>query len=352
MRSFHCACGNRVYFENDRCLRCGSALAFDTERLQLRTVSADDRLCANHASLGTCNWLAKEPNVFCTACALNEIVPDLSEARRVSLYYQVEKAKRRLLYSLFSLGLPVEGRAERDQGLSFYILADARLDGVELDASADDAVITGHLEGRITINLLEADPHLRERMRMAMNESYRTLLGHFRHESGHYYWQRLVANGPSRNGWRELFGDERRPYRQSLDAYYRDGPPADWPSEYIGAYASCHPLEDFAECWAHYLHMADTLETAADAELNIGHRPIGRLNGARLPADFDDAAANWLKLAATMNDLNRSMGLDDAYPFSLPPRVVDKLRFIHELILDSAAIRQGPGPTGERRNTP
>ena len=175
-----------------------------------------------------------------------------------------------------------------------------------------------------------ADPHLRERARMALNEPYRTLLGHFRHEAGHYYWNRLVT-GERRPAFRAVFGDERAPYQESLDAYYRLGPPADWQRRYVGAYASCHPLEDFAECWAHYLHMADALQTAAHAGvLAAGRRPVDLLDDGR-PC-FEQAVADWRCLATSMNEMNRSLGLPDAYPFALPAPVVDKLRYVHELV--------------------
>ena len=337
MRSFRCSCGNAVYFENDRCLDCKRTLAFDRTQLALRPMVAGDRRCANTAA---CNWLVDAADAaYCAACALNEVVPDLADPHRAALYYEVEKAKRRLLFTLFSLGLPVEGRARRPDGLAFRILADARLDNAEADASAEDAVMTGHLDGRITINLMEADPHLRERMRMAMNESYRTLLGHFRHESGHYYWQRLVACGDRRAAFRSRFGDERAPYRQSLDAYYGNGPPAGWQDHYVDAYAAAHPLEDFAVSWAHYLHMIDTLETAAHAGCAIRGREIVDPLADSTVAGFDGLVADWVELASTMNDLNRSMGLADAYPFSLPAPVVAKLRFIHALVDDA---RQAP----------
>ena len=304
---------------------------FDPATLTLRVVAAADERCAHHAYPGTCNWLAAAGrDGFCTACALNDVIPDLSESRRVLLYHEVEKAKRRLLFTLMSLGLPVEGRAERTDGLAFRILADARLDEAHPTLDGHDEVTTGHAQGEITINLLEADPVLREQMRLAMNESYRTLLGHFRHESGHYYWQRLVAHGDALDGFRDRFGDERRPYQDSLDAYYRDGPPPGWQDVYVVAYASSHPLEDFAECWGHYLHMIDTLQTAADDGLAMHDVRFTDPTGAGSP--FDEMIDQWRALAPAMNDLNRSMGLDDAYPFSLTGAVVEKLRFVHELV--------------------
>ena len=331
MRSFSCTCGNRIYFENDRCVACSRELAFDVEHLTLRPVRPGDKHCANRAALRTCNWLVSSPDdAFCRACALNEIVPDLSDRRRINLYYEVEKAKRRLLFTLLSLGLPVEGRDERKDGLAFHILADARLDGVDLDQAADEAVVTGHLEGLITINLLEADPHLRERMRMAMNESYRTLLGHFRHESGHYYWQRLVRDDPT--GFREVFGDERKPYQDALAAYYRNGPPTNWQEGFINAYATSHPLEDFAECWGHYLHMVDTLQTAAEGGVSIEGRQIN--NPFADGAMFDPMLEDWRAVTGAVNDLNRSLGLDDAYPFGVSEGTTAKLRYVRGILFD------------------
>ena len=334
MRSFRCACGNRVYFENDRCLACDRALAFDPATLQLRVVGAGDRLCAHHADPGTCNWLvSRDDTSFCLACALNAIIPDLSDARRVRLYFDVEQAKRRLLFTLLSLGLPVEGRAERPDGLAFRILADARLDETDATLAWQDEVTTGHAQGEITINLLEADPRLREGMRLAMNEAYRTLLGHFRHESGHYYWQRLASHGDWLGRFRRCFGDERLHYQDSLDAYYRDGPAPGWHGRYIVAYASSHPLEDFAECWSHYLHIVDTLQAAADNRLGVGNLRMDDPLSHALP--FDRVVDQWRKLAPAMNDLNRSLGLGDAYPFQLTAPVVEKLRFVHELVAET-----------------
>ena len=353
MRSFRCGCGSRVYFDNDRCLRCGAALAFDPRRLVMRRLrrgasQADGRACANRSAQGTCNWLATAPDAaYCIACRLTEVVPDLGAPRRLDLYHAVERAKRRLIYSLLALGLPVEGRAEHPRGLAFHILADARLDGREVAPPAADAVTTGHLEGRITINLLEADPELRERMRVAMDEPYRTVLGHFRHESGHYYWQRLVA-GELLGAFRRTFGDERQPYAEGLARHYRDGPPADWPARHVCAYAACHPLEDFAECWAHYLHMVDALETAAAAGMAV-RRCRFRDPAAGPDAHcegfdgFDEMVAEWRLLATTINDLNRSLGLADAYPFALPPPVVEKLRFVHGLVASSAPSQTPAG---------
>lgn len=335
MRAFHCRCDSSLYFDNDRCLSCGAAVAFDPAQLAMRPLADDDQPCANRRAYGTCNWLATTPGAtLCDACRLTEVVPDLSAPRRLALYYTVEKAKRRLLYSLLAFRLPLTARTDSPCGLAFHILADARVEAQDADALPADAVITGHLDGCITINLLEADPALREQMRTALNEPYRTVLGHFRHESGHYYWQRLVT-GAARTAFREIFGDERQPYAECLAGHYRDGPPPTWPEQYVCAYAACHPLEDFAECWAHYLHIVDTLETAAAAGIGVCDRPL-RNPFATPPDAFDDTLADWQRLATPLNDLNRSLGLDDAYPFALPPPVVAKLKFVHNLIANAA----------------
>jgi len=336
VRTFTCTCGNRIHFENDTCLQCGRRLGFDPTQMTLRPIASTDRLCRNYEQWRVCNWLVSGEGHLCDACALTEVVPDPTDARRLKLWYEVEKAKRRLLYSLKSLHLPVEGKAERSDGLSFRILADARLDTSQATAPVDDAVMTGHDQGIITINLMEAAPELREQMREAMDEPYRTVLGHFRHESGHYYWRRLVEGSPAHARFRDRFGDERESYAAALDSHYAQGPPRDWQSHHVTPYATSHPLEDFAETWAHYLHMTDTLESAHDAGLSTD----GRTFASPLPAaqaPFDRTADDWRDLTCVMNSLNRSLGLPDPYPFSLTETTADKLRFVHDLVVASAA---------------
>jgi hypothetical protein len=304
--------------------------------------------CQNGREFETCNWMVPDGHEYqrCKSCRLNQVIPDLTQPRHAQLWYEVEKAKRRLLYTLFALELPLRGHHRESGGLAFKFLADDRLRHREDYGWTDQRVSTGHHNGVITINLMEADPTLREAMRESMNEAYRTLLGHFRHESGHYYWFRFFhgENGSQAAlaEFRQLFGDERQDYGAALQRYYNEGPAADWTSQTISAYASSHPWEDFAETWAHYLHMTDTLETASDAGFQIGARQLASplmLTESTLPfgplhvqADFDHVIADWVVLTQTMNLLNRSMGLADAYPFTLTDTVMDKLRFIHRLI--------------------
>ena len=284
--------------------------------------------CANHAH-GVCNWLVPTPgeSPYCRACALNRTIPNLSRPAYVARWHALENAKHRLVYELLEMGLPLLSKAEdANRGLQFDFVAD--------EGSAK--VLTGHANGLITINIAEADDIERELARRAMDELYRTVLGHFRHEVGHYYWDRLIADSAHLPEYRRLFGDERADYGQALQRHYDQGPPADWPARYISAYATSHPWEDWAETWAHYLHLLDTLQTAHAFGLRVA--PAVAPAAARLTAtiqdpyrqpDFGALLAMWLPLTFAMNSLNRSMGLRDSYPFVIRPAVQEKLAFIH-----------------------
>ena len=356
MKTFTCVCGNTLHFENSQCMACGRALGFISESLQLSALEPEAdglwracldgrryRDCANHRDHNICNWLVAEedPHAHCTSCRLNHIIPNLEEKDNLRLWYRIEVAKRRLLYTLRELRLPIIGRDQDPQrGLAFEFMAD-ETNGDEFSNELNESsrVLTGHRSGMITINIREAEDSAREKMREMMNEGYRTLLGHFRHECGHYYWDRLVCDSQWLEGYRERFGDEREDYRQALDAYYTQGPRPDWQEGWISAYASAHPWEDWAETWAHYLHMVDTLETADDFGMRIlapdgeGARVLpARDHGHPGTADFETLLRDWDRLSAGLNALNRSMGLPDAYPFILSEPALHKLRFVHEVI--------------------
>ena len=223
--------------------------------------------CANFTLPALCNWLlpAHSPDALCTACNLNRTIPDLSVPDNGPLWFKVEAAKRQMIAQLMTLGLPIRRSEEPDDGgLAFDLLAPGA-DGAPL--------LTGHARGLITINILEADDAYRVKVREDMREPYRTLLGHFRHEIGHYYWDQLIAGGPWLEPFRQVFGDEQADYAQALQRNYEQGPPADWDLHFISTYASCHPWEDWAETWAHYLHMMDTLDTAHQLRR---HADVGR----------------------------------------------------------------------------
>ena len=349
MKLFSCdVCGQRVYFENTQCTHCGSLLGFLPDQLRLASLQSDGgtgwrtregapyRLCRNSRDHAICNWMipAQAPDAFCPACALNHTIPDLTHPENLSRWRDLETAKRRLIYSLLRFRLSFNAEGGAFPALAFDFLADTA-------PTFQDSgrVLTGHKNGLITLNIAEADPVLREKMREDMDEPYRTLLGHFRHESGHYYWERFQQRPGFPEAFRERFGDERRDYGQALDAYHQNGPVANWQAHFVSAYASCHPWEDWAETWAHYLHMIDTLDTASHFGIRIRPR-----TGNRAPIDppedfdpyahpsFEDLIAHWLPLTHAMNSLNRSMGHEDAYPFILSPAVLEKLQEIHEQI--------------------
>lgn len=255
-----------------------------------------------------CNWLAPGGG-SCLSCRTSRVIPSLAKAVNRRRWKMLEQAKRRLLYDLLSLGLPVD-----PERLRFVFKEDRRTNP---DVNEDHVAI-GHLDGVITINAAEADEVYRETMRQAMNEPVRTLLGHFRHESGHFY-RDLLLDAAMQAEARDLFGDERADYEAALQRFYDEGPPPDWPERHISAYASAHPIEDWAECWAHYLHIQAALE-AADAM------------GWTLPGAADARSTAWrsdfITLALGLNELVRSLGLPDAYPFVITEAVGRKLDFV------------------------
>jgi len=261
------------------------------------------------------------------------VIPNLGDPGNKAAWYKLESAKRRLLYTLTHLGCSVKSKIDDPQrGLAFAFLAETK--GLE-----STSVLTGHVNGLITINIVEADDVERERRRHNLHEPYRTLLGHFRHEVGHYYWDQLIKDSSAIDTFRKYFGDERKDYEQALQDHYKQGPLEDWQSCYISAYAAAHPWEDWAETWAHYLHMTDALETAAECGLSLRPR---RPEEPRLKREFDltnrdtesfnQLIEGWIALTYVLNNLNRSLGLPDGYPFVLSAAAIDKLRMVHTTI--------------------
>jgi len=331
MRIFHCDCGRRVFFDNRSCLACGRELGFVPERLDLvaLTRNAAGELetaegqhycrCGNFELNSNCNWLLspEDRGSLCASCRLNDIIPALNRPDNLRLWTRVEQAKRRLLYSLYKLGLPIEGVDPQHRGLRFRIMEDRRRN----PAVFESFVATAHLDGTITLNVAEADDVTRHAVREQMQERYRTVLGHLRHEAGHFYFSRLVDTPELQAACRALFGDPCADYESALRAYYDQGPPDDWPEHYVSAYASSHPAEDFAESFAHFLHIDDALETARAAGLS-----------ADSPTPGEDWVGEWVTLAITLNEILRSLGADDPYPFVLTGPVKAKLAFIDRLL--------------------
>jgi hypothetical protein len=305
------------------------------------------RRCENFDSPAGCNWLLPDEagvnpaQTLCISCRLNRTIPDLSFAENRVLWGRIEVAKRRVISSLVALGLPIASKVSEDvgSGLAFDFLR---------SPEGGPAIITGHAGGIITLNIEEADDVKREQMRAEMGETYRTLVGHFRHELGHYYWERLIEGRDRLDAFRELFGDERHDYATALAEYHQHGPPHDWPAGFISAYAASHPWEDWAETWAHYLHMVDALGTALSFGFKSGDGDLEfeRFTGEMLyQPEHPQAAAflfflnSWIELSAVLNELSRSMGQPDSYPFALPKVAVRKLQFVQILVADAASER-------------
>ncbi len=366
MKTFHCDhCQHLVFFENVRCVRCDHVLAFVPERGAMTALVPERdniyrpvasawsdqrfRLCANYVQENVCNWAvpAESAERYCRSCRLSRTIPDLADPANRRAWVRLETAKRRLIYTLLDLELPVEERGSATpHGLAFDFLADQPGSGAR--------VLTGHQEGVITLNIAEADDSERERRRESMHEPYRTILGHFRHEIGHYYWDRLIKDSAWLEPFRQAFGDEQQDYAQALQKHHQQGPPSDWQEQFVSAYASSHPWEDWAESWAHYLHIVDTLDTAVESGLSMkprrpdepALRPSPRMTGAHRRA-FDPMIDGWFALTYVLNNLNRGMGLLDAYPFVLSGPAVEKLRFIHDVISNPEAVGLNKRPKSD-----
>jgi hypothetical protein len=335
MRAFTCErCGQLLFFENSRCLRCGAGLGFVPQELSLRVLDdpsvglkGDAQRCGN-AGVAQCNWIVGKGDAgpLCGSCVLTRTRPADGETEALAELAVAEAAKRRLLFQLLDLGL---GWGE---DLAFDLLT-----------SRSGPVVTGHHDGLITIDLAESDDASREQRRAELGEPYRTLLGHFRHEIGHYYWPRLVERSGALEAGRALFGDERLDYEEALSHHYEHGAPHGWAERFVSAYATMHPWEDWAETFAHYLHIRDTLETAGSFGVIVAgppSMPDPALIAAPSPEtarSFTSIVDEWLPLTYALNAVNRSMGRDDLYPFTLAPTVIEKLAFVHHQVLVAAA---------------
>ena len=352
-RSYRCRCGTAIFFRNTKCLSCASPLGFLADSLSLAaldlgveagTVRAEgsDRLykfCGNRESPALCNWLVdtRDPLVLCVACRLNRTIPNLDDADNARYWGAIEVAKRQLVSQLLGLGLPVRSKVEEDpdRGLMFDFLR---------SPAEGPAVMTGHADGLITINVEEADNATREKIKHELHEPYRTLLGHFRHEVGHYYWDRLVRDSEWLERFRQVFGDERASYAEALERHYKMGAPADWSNAYISSYATMHPWEDWAETWAHYLHVVDSLATALGFGLDADDldNRITPFTREDLYAPDDPGATrflsllnSWVEVVMVLNEMARSMGEADFYPFVMSKPVVAKLQLVHMIVSDA-----------------
>jgi hypothetical protein len=368
MRLYDCDhCGQTIHFDNRNCVNCGYRLAFVPDDLSMHALEENPgdstwhlfgghghsvRLCQN-STMDICNWtvMADDPNPFCPACRHNRLVPDASTEEGLNQWRRISQAQRHLFYSMLRWKLPRTNRDEDPQG---GLVFDFLVDEIQPDGSIKPAM-TGHENGLIAIRAAEADDATREQVRVSMNEPYRTMLGHFRHETGHYIWDKLVRDGGKLDAFRAVFGDETIDYGEALKRNYEQGPPPDWQQFYISTYASSHPWEDFAESLAHYLHIVDTLETARSYGMSIEPRRHEEL-AAEIdfrPYDADNAeqlVSAWIPFSVALNSIHRSMGVPDLYPFIVTPVITGKLQFVHDLIHDHERIllaSAGALPTGE-----
>lgn len=319
MRSFRCrVCDSELFFENSACVTCGSALGFSREERAIVPVDAEGRYvdasglvwhrCRNRL-LNGCTWLARFEGGQCSACDLTRTRPNDADTQGLAQLARAEAAKRHLVVELDARGFSTEG-------LAFDMLSSTSL--------WSEGVVIGHADGVVTIDVAETDDARRERIRAELGEPYRTMLGHLRHEVGHFVQYRLVTGGDLLERYRELFGDESADYQAEIDRHYAEGPPDGWEASYLSAYATMHPFEDFAETFAHYLHISDTCETAAEQGLvTVAPAAFGSFR--------DLVRGVWIPLAIALNQINRSMGKDDVYPFVIPEPVLDKLDFVARL---------------------
>lgn len=358
MRALSCPnCEQLLGFDARSCPGCGRAVAFEPGAGQFHVLDEDGRWrgrdgdsgaalrpCDN-GRLGVCNWLLAGPpeRTLCDGCKFNRVIPDLAIAGALERWTRIETAKKRTIHTLIRLGTPPAVLGSGSFGLTFDFLYDPAA-----EQGSTPGLLTGHQAGLVTINLIEADDVARERFRREFGEPYRTLVGHFRHEIGHYYWHRLIEFTPDLGPFRALFGDERADYQAALQAHYAGVRREGWETDYVSAYATMHPWEDFAETFAHYLHIVDTLATIGSFDMTIGvsgagaGEAVARVGFDPFSADTATLIDAWIPLAYAVNAVNRSMGQPDLYPFRITPQIVLKLDFVNRL-LAFAAGRWSPG---------
>ncbi len=324
MQIFHCpACSRRVYFDNLSCT-CGQKLVFDPAT-QTMTSGAPD--CANRDKIG-CNWAATKGH-FCRSCAMTETVPDIELAKNVDLWAQTEAAKRWMLANLDRWGW--FGPSDSGARPVFQLLAEKTSEGRK-------RVIMGHADGEITINVSEASPVVLARRRAALDELYRTMVGHMRHEMAHFLFLRLSEDQQFLNDFRALFGDERADYGVALEKHYKA--PAPTAETHITSYATAHPHEDWAETTAHLLHLVDLLDSAQASGMRFEGGPA---EGFDAYACDDTETLIRMAVDATLaiNHVNRALDLPDLYPFILTDQVKTKLALAHRYLrLNAQAATQ------------
>ncbi len=327
MRTYHCRCGGTLFFHSMKCVACGATTAVCPRCSSVTSLThrsggasvcdhcgANLRLCNNRIRYAACNrgvWQPADGNL-CRYCALNRVIPDLSVAENLEKWKRMERAKHRVLHDVDRLGLPlITDRTGPGPRLAF-----------RFPAAIGEPAITGHANGLITINIDEADSAHRERTRVKFAEPHRTLVGHFRHELGHYFWEVCVKPN-CLDAFRETFGDERNPnYQDAKRRYYEAPARSDWQANHVSRYATMHPWEDFAETFNAYLDMNAIVATATH---------FNRLRVEVDQSDFEQLFTTYTEVGIVANELNRDMGLLDLVPEVFTTPVRQKLEFVHNL---------------------
>ncbi len=366
MKLFHCTCRQPLFFDNTECLKCGAKVGYDPTGLEVgalkpagtgwwrlarerRRPAPHFRFCATREEAAHCNWLVPvdDPEPHCASCRLTRTIPILARPRNAVRLREIESAKRRVLFLLQGLGLPLAPKTEANPGGVVFDFLES--------LPGDPPVLTGHASGVITLNVAEADDDYREKFRERLGEPYRTVVGHLRHELAHYYWEVLIRDTPWLPRFRELFGSEATDYGAALRHHYAAGPPEDWRTRYISAYAAAHPWEDWAESFAHYLHLRATLQTVTSYRLSTARVPLridpfGReVLYQKEPPEAGEAFLQWINawviLTAVLNEVSRSMGQPDVYPFVMNGPAVTKLHFVHCVVAGDRALQAARPPT-------
>jgi hypothetical protein len=330
-------CRHFVYLDALRCPHCAGELGYHLPTRQFYGVSGGQTVvdgniwytCSNRG--WDCNWLVWEdgPAGRCFSCRLTRRRPDPDDTVALDRLATTEEAKRRLILQLGDLGLPIVPWDVRDGGLGFDLLS---------SLSNGQRVVIGHANGIISLDLAESLDDHREALRVRLGEPYRTMLGHLRHEVGHYYQNVLLTDDRAWGRCRELFGDERMSYRDAITRHYSYGAPQGWQSSFISEYATMHPWEDFAETFAHYLHITGTLQTASaigihlDAAATTGRDADVDPLGSYRDEPVERLLSDWDWMSQAFNRINRAMGFGDLYPFQVSDPVRTKLGFMHDAV--------------------
>jgi hypothetical protein len=334
MKTGKCECGAKIFFSNTKCVTCEAVLGYcelcectasfgpeESAVVKCSHCKQNTKSCSNRL-IGVCNSQI-DPSVeakLCEFCVYTEIVPSLAIEANVAKLKELERAKRQLIVQLQRLGLPPQhGTNETGKPLRFRFLSDTLNEDGTLER-----VFTGHEDGIITINIQEADSVYREKIRLELNEPQRTLIGHLRHEYGHYLDWCLPEN--KRSAYIQLFGDPLLlTYDEAKEKYYAGNRETDWREKFVSEYASMHPWEDFAETTNLYLDMLAVAITASQSSLR------GNLTASVDGKDFQEIARKSMEIAIIVSEFNADLGLSTLLPENISNPVLGKLAFIHSL---------------------